>query len=151
MNAKSSDVTSASIIKVCLLPKTEKNYTPQDNFLSSAYTQPGMEQDVWATVLFYNKQSAIAFAIKEQVRINTVQRQHTYQSNRNVTAGLIKKWIYSLYLDGPRKWRARTRVLLEHCLNHLEPYRPRTNRKRERKIMRAQGRHLPEKNYRKAM
>jgi len=119
--------------------------------LSSAYTQPGVEQDIWATFLFYNKQSAIIFDLNEQVKIKTAHRQYGYQVNRNVTAGLIKKWIYSIYLDGPRKWRARTKVLLKHCLNYLEPYRPRTKRERERLIMRAQGRHIPEKNYRKAI
>lgn len=119
--------------------------------LSSAYTQPGVEQDIWATFLFYNKQSAIIFDLEQQVKTKTAHREYTYRVNRNVTAGLIKKWVYVIYLDGPRKWRARTKVLLEHCLNHLEPYRPRTNRERERKIMRAQGRHIPEKNYRKAI
>jgi len=119
--------------------------------LSSAYTQPGVEQDIWATFLFYNQQSAITFDLDEQVKAKTAQRQYAYQINRNVTGGLIKRWIYTLFLDGPRKWRARTRVLLKHCLNHLEPYRPRTGRARKKIIMRGQGRHTPEKNYRSAM
>ncbi len=119
--------------------------------LSSAYTQPGVEQDLWATFLFYNQQSAIIFNLEQQVIQKTKQRQYTYQINRNVTAGLIKKWAYSIYTEGPKRWRARTKVLLENCLTHLEPYRPNRSRDRERKILRAQGRHIPEKNYRKAM
>ncbi len=119
--------------------------------LTSAYTQPGVEQDLWATFFFYNQQSAIIFELEQRVKEKTKQRQYSYQINRNVTAGLIKKWAYSIYLDGPRRWRARTKVLLENCLAHLEPYRPNRDRERERKMLRAQGRHIPEKNYRKSM
>jgi hypothetical protein len=59
--------------------------------LTSAYTQPGVEQDMWATFLFYNQQSAIVFDLDERLKEKTEQRQYTYQINRNVTAGLTKR------------------------------------------------------------
>ena len=119
--------------------------------LISAYTQPGVEQDLWASFAFYNQQSALIAACQAEVKRRTQHRQHTYRINRNVTAGLIQKFLYHIYLDGPATWRSRTRVLLRLVPRYTEPYRPNRNRKRERKIMRANDRHIHEKNYRKAI
>ncbi len=55
-----------------------------------------------------------------------------------------------MYLDGPATWCSQTQVLLKLMPRYTEPYRPNRDRKRERKIMRANGRHIHEKNYRKA-
>ena len=57
-------------------------------------------------------------------------------------SGLIKRWLPTLFLDSVQRWRARTKVLLDDLLNHLEPYRPRPSRVRLRRIMRSQDRHI---------
>jgi hypothetical protein len=119
--------------------------------LTSAYTQPGVEQDLWASFAFYNQQSALLAACEAEVVRRTRHRQYTYRINRNVTAGLLRDFLYHIYLDGPAIWRSRTQVLLKIIPDYSEPYRPDRKRKRERKIMRANTRHVYEGNYRKAM
>jgi hypothetical protein len=110
--------------------------------LTSAYTQPGVEQDLWATFCFYNLNSAVTFAAQKKVQSKTAHRQFFYQINRNVAAGLIKRWMPSLFLDPNRIWRAKTKVLKELVATQLEPYRPRPSRVRKRRIMRGQDRHI---------
>ncbi|MEM6769205.1 MAG: transposase [Bacteroidota bacterium] len=119
--------------------------------LFSAYTQPGVEQDLWATFAFYNQQSAVIAACEEEVKLKTGSRKYEYRINRNVTAGLIVQFLPDIYLGGRAKWRARTLVLLKLMPQFTEPYRPDRSRARERKIMRMNNRHIHEKNYRKAM
>lgn len=117
----------------------------------SAYTQPGVEQDLWASFVFYNLNSAWEFSLHEEVKNRTQHRQYTYQINRNIAAGLIKRWITTLFLDAMQKWRAKNTILKENLLLHLEPYRRRPSRVRHRKFMRGQGRHIFEFNYRLAL
>lgn len=117
----------------------------------SAYTEVGVRQDLWATFAAYNLNSAWEFGLQEEIKKRTQQRLYTYQINRNIAAGLIKRWIPSLFLDAMLKWRAKTAILKENLLRHLEPYRQRPSRVRTRKFMRGQGRHIFEPNYRMAL
>ncbi len=119
--------------------------------LVSARTLPGVAQDLWATFAFYNQQSALIAACEDEVKRKTGHRRYQYKINRNVTAGHLKEFLLSIYLDGPARWRSRTKVLLELMPRYTEPYRPDRDRERERKIMRANDRHIHEKNYRKSM
>lgn len=119
--------------------------------LVSAYTQPGVEQDLWSTFCAYNINSAFEFASQKQVEAKTAHRQYFYQINRNMAAGLVKRWIPYLFISSEKTWRAKTQVLKEMVLQHLEPYRPRPSRVRKRRIMRAQDRHIYEPNYRSTM
>ena len=118
--------------------------------LASAYTQPGVEQDLWSTFWFYNVQSACLLDRELAKQARTQHSQYSYRINRNVTAGLIKRWLPTLFLNGVQRWRARTKVLLDELVHHLEPYRPRPSRVRIRRIMRSQDRHVYEPNYRSA-
>ena len=90
-------------------------------------------------------------ACEDAVHQRTKHRQYEFRINRNVTAGLIQRFLYHIYLDGAATWRAKTKVLLELVPRYSEPYRPDRNRRRERKIMRMNNRHIHEKNYRKPM
>ena len=119
--------------------------------LISARTQPGVEQDLWASFAFYNQQSALMMACQEEVEQATKHRKYEYRINRNVTAGMIRHFLTHIYLDGPAAWRNKTLVLLRLMPRYTEPYRPERSRARERKIMRMNNRHIHEKNYRKAM
>ncbi len=119
--------------------------------LVSAYTQPGVEQDLWSSFAFYNQQSALVTASEEDVKKATEHRKYEYRINRNVTGGMIQHFLYTIYLGGPNDWRAKTLVLLKLMSRYIEPYRPDRSRARERKIMRMNNRHIHEKNYRKAM
>lgn len=119
--------------------------------LTSAITQPGVEQDLWATFAFYNQQSALVKACEEEVERLTRHRSYEYRINRNVLAGILQHFLYDIYLHGSTSWRARTLVLLRLVPRYTEPYRPDRNRERERKLMRMNNRHIHEKNYRKAI
>ena len=119
--------------------------------LISATTQPGVEQDLWASLAFYNQQSALVAACSTEVKNRTEHRQYEYRINRNVTAGIIQQFLYTIYLGGPNTWRARTLVLLKLMPRYTNAYRPDRANERKRKIMRANDRHIHEKNYRKAM
>lgn len=117
----------------------------------SAYTLPGVAQDLWASFWFYNLNSAWEFAQDQTIKDRTQHRIYTYQINRNMAAGLIKRWIPSLFLEATRKWRAKTTILQKVLTLHLEPIRKRPNRTRTRKLLRTQGRHIYESNYRPTM
>ena len=119
--------------------------------LTSAYTQPGVEQDLWATFWNYNINSVFEFATQKQLQKNTQKRQYDYQMNRNMAAGLIKRWIPFLFSSPERKWRAKTKVLKEEICRHIEPYRLRPSRVRTRRLIRAQERHVYEPNYRNTL
>ncbi|MEL6276358.1 MAG: IS4 family transposase, partial [Bacteroidota bacterium] len=119
--------------------------------LTSAYTLPGVEQDLWSTFCFYNINSAFEFATEQEVEAKTAHRKYIHQINRNMAAGLIKRWLPHLFISSERIWRAKTQVLKEMLLMHLEPYRPRPSRERKRRIIRAQDRHIYEPNYRSTM
>lgn len=119
--------------------------------LVSAYTQPGVEQDLWASFWFFNINSAFEFSQQQTIKLKSQHRFYSYQINRNMAAGLIKRWIPSLFLDSQRKWRAKTTVLKENIGSHLEPYRPRPSRVRQNRIMRGRDRHIYEPNYRSTL
>ena len=115
--------------------------------LVSATTQPGVEQDLWASFAFFNQQSALVYAADEAVRQQTGHRQHEYRINRNVTAGLLRDSLGRIYLGGPNEWRAKTLVLLKQFPKYTEAYRPNRDQERLRKHMRANDRHIHQKNY----
>lgn len=119
--------------------------------LVSAYTQPGVEQDLWASFWYYNLNSAFEFAAQKDIEDKTQHRQYFYQINRNMAAGIIKRYIPILFSSGERKWRAKTKVLKEQICRHLEPYRLRPSRVRKRRLLRGQDRHIYEPNYRSTM
>ena len=117
----------------------------------SAYTQPGVAQDLWASFWFYNLNSVWEFTLHQAIKDRAKNRLYAYQLNRNMAAGLVKRWVASLFLLATRKWRARTTVLQKSLLLHLEPIRKRPSRTRSRKFLRTQGRHIYESNYRPTM
>jgi hypothetical protein len=119
--------------------------------LVSAYTQPGVEQDLWATFWNYNINSVLEFSTEQQVQKAAKNRQYFYQINRNVAAGLIKRWMPIFFCSPKSKWRAKTKVLKEQICRHIEPYRLRPSRVRKRRLIRAQERHIYEPNYRSTL
>ena len=51
--------------------------------LTSAYTQPGVEQDLWSTFWFYNVQSACLLDRELAKQARTKDRKYRYRINRN--------------------------------------------------------------------
>ena len=69
--------------------------------LISATTQPGVAQDLWASFAFYNQQSALIAACEDEVQTRTGHRKYEYRINRNVTAGLIQRFMYTSAYSEP--------------------------------------------------
>ena len=122
-----------------------KSYFQAASF--SSYTLPAVEQEIWAMFAVYNLQSMLIFAQHKTLQTITQKRKYRYQINRNVTIGLIKRYLPATFLDSTKLWYAKLKVLLKEMLRHLEPIRPRPGRVRNRRIMRATERHIYEPNY----
>lgn len=113
----------------------------------SSYKPEGIEQDIWAQYAMYNIQSMMITSQEDEVKKVSQKRKYPATINRNVTLGLIKRNLTYVFLDPMRKWKARLLVLLDKMTHHLEAKRPRPSRPRNRKILRGQGRHIYESNY----
>ena len=113
----------------------------------SSYTLPGVEQELWALFAMYNLQSMLHISRNNALQKINTKRQYNYQINRNISVGLIKRFLPYLLLDEIKNWMAKTKVLLDQIFRHLEPIRPRPSRERLRKIMRGTERHIYEPNY----
>lgn len=113
----------------------------------SAYTLPGVLQDIWALFAMYNIQTMCTRSKEKEIRQINKRRKYDYQINRNVGIGLIKRFITSLFLDEIKAWNARINSLSDELIRHLEPVRPRPSRERKRKILRGTERHIYESNY----
>lgn len=87
---------------------------------------------------FYNLNSTWEYALQQELHERTKHRIYRYRINRNVAAGLIKRWLSTFLIDEKRQWEVRNLVLKENLLMHLEPYRKRPHRARNRKLMRGQ-------------
>jgi hypothetical protein len=117
----------------------------------SSYKPTGIEQDIWAQYAMYNIQSMLLTAQEKEVAERSQKRKHPASINRNVNLGLIKRSLPGIFLDPQRKWKAKVLVLLDRLLRYLEAKRPRPHRPRNHKILRAQGRHIYEHNYRSTL
>ncbi len=122
-----------------------KSYLQAATF--SSYTLPAVEQEIWALFAMYNLQSMLCFVAQREVEHIQKNRKYQYQINRNVTIGLIKRYLPSIFLDHVKSWYAKLRVLLKQMLQALEAIRPRPSRIRKRRIMRSTERHIYESNY----
>ncbi|NUQ24736.1 MAG: transposase [Saprospiraceae bacterium] len=109
--------------------------------------------DLYNRALFamYNLQSIlIASKQKALQRINQ-RRKFDYQINRNVTVGIIKRYLPLLFIDEIKAWYAKIHCLLDDLIRHLEPIRPRPSRVRKRKFLRGTERHIYEPNYKSTL
>ena len=113
----------------------------------ASYTLPGVEQELWALFAMYNLQTMLHSEKEKSVQKINKKRQHNYHINRNLSVGLIKRFLSFILLDEVKNWMAKTKVLLDQIITHLEPIRPRPSRERSRKIMRGTERHIYESNY----
>lgn len=117
----------------------------------SAYTLPGVEQDLWSTFWMFNVQSTIIHSLNEEVKNIQINRKYTYQINRNVTAGILKRYTAKLFADPIRRWANMIKELQKTFVRYLEPIRVRPNRERVKKQRWGNSRHYYESNYRRTM
>ena len=117
----------------------------------SAHTSNRCIQDLFSTFIFYNIQTASIHELQPKLAEVNQRRSLEYQANRNVGAGLLKRFFTRFFLlpeGGIAKALAQYTKLM---LQSIEPVRPNKNRVRKRKMMRGTERHVHEKNYRPAI
>lgn len=113
----------------------------------ASYTLPAVTQEIWANFAMYNLQSILNNA--QQSKIDTInsKRIFNYQINRNIGVGLIKRFFSFIFSNKIKAWYAKVKALLKELIRHLEPIRLRDSRQRKSKVLRGNGRHIYEPNY----
>lgn len=125
-----------------------KSYFQLTNF--SAYTVNNCWQDIYSHFLLYNLQTALHRPLGESIRQINTRRQHNYKPNRNVSAGLLKRFAVKICLRPIAELQVYLQEYQRLILQTLEPERPGKNKERRRRILRGTERHNHEKNYRRA-
>lgn len=127
---------------------TLKSYFQLSNF--SAHKPDACWHDIFDTLLLYNLQTASFIPIRPAIRSINHRRRHDYQPNRNVTGGLLKRFVVRFFLRPREELDAALAEYRRLVLMSLEPIRPDQKRERRRRILRGTERHVHEKNYRRA-
>lgn len=125
-----------------------KSYFQLTNF--SAYTVNNCWQDIYSHFLLYNLQTALHRPLDNPIKQINIRRQHNYKPNRNVSAGLLKRFAVKICLRPLAELQTYLQEYQRLMLQTLEPERPGKNKERRRRILRGTERHNHEKNYRRA-
>lgn len=107
-------------------------------------------QDIYSHFILYNLQTALHQPLQKTIRKINATRQHHYKPNRNVSAGLLKRFVVKLCLCPVEELKGWLTDYYRQILQTLEPERPGKNKERRRRILRGTERHNHEKNYRRA-
>ena len=125
-----------------------KSFFQLSNF--SSYTVNNCWQDIFCHFMLYNLQTALHQPLNKAIRQINARRLHNYKPNRNVSAGLLKRFIVKICLRSSDEPEACLKDYYRQILQTLEPERPGKNKERRRLILRGTERHNHEKNYRRA-
>lgn len=126
-----------------------KSFFQLTNF--SAYTADSCWQDIYSTFILYNIQTALHQPIEKEIRQLNHQRLHDYKPNRNVSAGLLKRFLVKFTLCPINQFKEHIEDYYRQIFQTMEPIRPDKNKERRRRVLRGTERHVHEKNYRRAM
>lgn len=126
-----------------------KSFLELANF--SAYTVNNCWADIYAHFINYNLQTVLFTAKERKIKKINKQRQHDYKPNRNLTPGLLKRFLVKIMLRPVLELKKWLRDLFRKILRQMEPIRPDKNKERRRRVMRGTERHTHEKNYRHAL
>ena len=125
-----------------------KSFLELVNF--SAYTVNNCWQDIYAPFILYNIQTALFASKARQINKINKARLYDYKPNRNVTAGLLKRFFVKFMLRPARELKDWLEDFFRQMFQSMEPVRPGRNKER-RRSMRGTERHKHEKNYRHAL
>ncbi len=73
-----------------------KSFFQLTNF--SAYTPGNCWQDIYSTFILYNIQTALHRPLQKQIRKINRKRLHDYKPNRNISGGLLKRFLVKFML-----------------------------------------------------
>ncbi|MCB9052397.1 MAG: IS4 family transposase [Lewinellaceae bacterium] len=126
-----------------------KSFLELANF--SAYTVNNCWQDIYAHFINYNIQTALFTAKEREIKKVNKRRQHDYKPNRNVAAGLLKRFLVKIMLRPAKELKHWIKDFYRQIIQTMEPIRPEKNKERRRRLMRGAERHIYEANYRRAL
>ena len=112
---------------------------------------PDFFGDIYAHFINYNIQTALFTAKEREIKKLNKQRQHDYKPNRNVAAGLLKRFLVKFMLRPEKELQRWIKDFYRQIVQTMEPVRPEKNKERRRRIMRGTERHIYESNYRRAL
>lgn len=125
-----------------------KSFFQLANF--SAYTINNCWGDLYAHFIQYNIQTVLFKAKARKIKKVNKGRQHDYKPNRNVTTGLLKRFLVKFALRPMSEFAHWLKDFDRQIIQTMEPVRPEKNKERRRRLMRGNERHIHEKNYRSA-
>ncbi|HNL39664.1 MAG TPA: IS4 family transposase [Saprospiraceae bacterium] len=125
-----------------------KSYFQLSSF--AAHKPDACWHDIFDTLLLYNLQTASFWPLKPHIHAINRRRRHDYQPNRNVTGGLLKRFVVRFFLRPREELQAAISEYQRLFLMTLEPIRPNRKKERRRRVLRGTERHVHEKNYRRA-
>ncbi len=126
-----------------------KSYFELANF--STYTTNNCWQDIYSHFILYNIQTVFNLPLEHQIKQISARRKFDYQPNRNVSAGLLKRFLIKFFLSARECFKDHYANYCRQILQSLEPLRPGKNKERRRRLMRGTERHVHEKTYRRAL
>ena len=125
-----------------------KSFLQLNNF--SAYTVNNCWQDIYSHFILYNLQTALFKPLDKEVKRINKTRKLDYKPNRNVTAGLLKRFAVKFCLRPLSELKRYLTDFYRQTIQTLEAERPEKNKERRRRLLRGTERHNHEKNYRRA-
>lgn len=125
-----------------------KSYLQLGNF--SSISTNNCWQDIYSHFILYNLQTVFHVPLEKKIRAVNAKRKHDYQPNRNVSAGLLHRFLLKIFLCSKAKQNEHVQEYHRQILQTMEPIRPGKTKERPRKMMRGTERHAHEKNYRRA-
>lgn len=128
-------------------------FTIKSLFLLSSFSsvKPNLcWAEIYSHFILYNIQTASFVPLKKQIKAINLRRRLDYQPNRNISAGLLKRYLIRFMLGDKEDLEAQILSYQAQILRNLEPLRPNKNKVRKRRLMRGTERHSHEKNYRRA-
>jgi hypothetical protein len=115
----------------------------------SGHYPEAIRQDFYAAIFTYNIQSLVIGDCKEELQKATADNQHEYQTNRNVTLGLLKDEILGLFSSASPKQIYEE--LKRKFIKYREPVRKNRQYKRGKGKKRLNGKYQTSKNHRRAI
>jgi hypothetical protein len=114
----------------------------------SGHKPQAIYQDFFATVIATNIHNLICQDCAQELEVTNANRDTVLAINQNVSIGLLKPRLPSLFLS------KRTASIFKHLkvlfLRHLEPIRPDRTYPRPKTVRRLKGKYQTFKNYRRA-
>lgn len=96
----------------------------------SGYSNQSILQDFYATLFVSNVQTLIISELEGEIIINKGEKKYVYKINSNMSYGLLKNRVISLFLDKTNSNKPMVEELKHLFKSHLIPIRPQRSNER---------------------